>query len=139
MGTDNDRETEFRTILVAEDILSNYLLVKALLKNSYNLVHANNGQEALEILHRQPVDLVLMDMKMPVMGGYETTVRIREFDLDIPIIALTAHAFDADRSAALKAGCNEYLIKPLDRVLLMATIEKYIAAREATTAETKNQ
>lgn len=124
MSADNNTET--KNILVAEDIMSNYLLVKALLKGRYSLIHANNGQEAIDIVRRQPVDLVLMDMKMPVMDGIETTVSIRSFDADIPIIALTAYAFESDRSAALQAGCNEYLVKPLDKVLLMATIEKYI-------------
>lgn len=106
--------------------MSNYLLVNALLKGRYNLIHANNGQEAIEIIRRQHVDLVLMDMKMPVMDGIDTTVKIRSFDRDIPIIALTAYAFESDKSAALQAGCNEYLVKPLDKTLLTRTIEKYI-------------
>lgn len=115
-----------RTVLVAEDILSNYLLVKALLKDRYNLLHALNGQEAIDIIRKQPVDLVLMDMKMPILGGIETTVKIREFDTKLPILALTAHAFESDRLAALEAGCNDYLVKPIDKNLLISTIEKFI-------------
>lgn len=115
-----------RTVLVAEDILSNYLLVKALLKDRYNLVHALNGQEAIDIVRKQPIDLVLMDMKMPILGGIETTIKIREFDTKLPIIALTAHAFESDRLAALEAGCNDYLVKPIDKSLLISTIEKFI-------------
>lgn len=127
MSTDNNQpQTEDKTILVAEDIQSNFLLVKALLRNRYRLLHAGNGREALDILHRDAVDLVLMDMKMPVLGGFETTVKIREFNTGIPVIALTAYAFDSDREAAMAAGFNDYLVKPLDKESLLATIEKYI-------------
>lgn len=115
-----------KTVLVAEDILSNYLLVKALLKDRYNLIHALNGQEAIDVVSSQPVDIVLMDMKMPVLGGLESTAKIREFNSTLPIIALTAHAFESDRVAAIEAGCNDYLVKPIDKNLLISTIEKYL-------------
>lgn len=115
-----------KTILVAEDIMSNFLLVRALLKSKYNLIHALNGQEALDILKQQHIDLVLMDMKMPILGGFETTVRIREFNTTIPVIALTAYAFESDKAAAMEAGFTDYLVKPLDRETLLAAIDKYI-------------
>ena len=73
----------------------------------------------------QPVDLVLMDMKMPVMDGRTATSEIRKFNAEIPIIALTAHAFDADRVAALKAGCDDYLVKPINGAKLMQTLKEY--------------
>ena len=114
-----------KTILVAEDIQSNYQLVSALLRKRFNLVHAANGQEAIEILHKRHIDLLLMDMKMPVMDGLTATAEIRKFNAELPIIALTAHVFENDRLTAMDAGCNEYLVKPIDRAKLMAVLKKY--------------
>lgn len=116
-----------KTILVVEDIQSNFLLVSVLLRNKYNLLHALNGQEAIEMLHAHSVDLVLMDMKMPVMDGLTATKEIRKFNTEIPIVALTAHAFESDRIAAEEAGCNGYLVKPIDKVKLMQVLREYFA------------
>lgn len=114
-----------KTILVAEDISSNYLLISAMLGKQYRLLHAVNGREAVEIHRKHPVDVLLMDMKMPVMDGLAATKEIRKFDSKLPIIALSAYAFESDRLAALEAGCNEYLVKPIDREKLMAVLYKY--------------
>ena len=114
-----------KRILVAEDISSNYLLIHALLKKHFDLVNARNGQEAVDAVKNGHFDLVLMDMKMPVMDGLTATKEIRKFNTEIPIIALTAHAFDTDQHAALEMGCNEYLVKPVNKVKLMATLAKY--------------
>ena len=114
-----------KTILVVEDIQSNYLLVSALLRKEYDLLHALNGQEAIDMVRTESVDLVLMDMKMPLMDGLTATTEIRKFNKKIPIIALTAHAFETDKIAAFEAGCNDYLIKPIDKVLLKEVLEKY--------------
>ena len=92
-GTSSSNTPGRKTILVAEDIQSNYQLVSALLRKRFNLVHAANGQEAIEILHKRHVDLLLMDMKMPVMDGLTATAEIRKFNAELPIIALTAHVF----------------------------------------------
>mgnify|MGYP000792510110 CR=1 FL=1 len=124
-GTSSSNTPGRKTILVAEDIQSNYQLVSALLRKRFNLVHAANGQEAIEILHKRHIDLLLMDMKMPVMDGRTATSEIRKFNAEIPIIALTAHAFDADRVAALKAGCDDYLVKPINGAKLMQTCLLY--------------
>ena len=112
-----------KRVLVVEDIQSNFFLVSSILKNKCQLLHAPNGLEAVEIVRTQPVDLVLMDMKMPVMDGRTATSEIRKFNAEIPIIALTAHAFDADRVAALKAGCYDYLVKPINVAKLMQTMK----------------
>ena len=124
-GTSSSNTPGRKTILVAEDIQSNYQLVSALLRKRFNLVHAANGQEAIEILHKRHIDLLLMDMKMPVMDGLTATVEIRKFNAELPIIALTAHVFENDRLTAMDAGCNEYLVKPIDRAKLMAVLKKY--------------
>lgn len=115
-----------KTILVAEDVESNFLLLKALLAKTYNLLHAYNGQEAIEMFKEHHPDLILMDVKMPVMDGLEATRNIRELSLEIPIIALTAFAFDQDRVRVLEAGCNDFLTKPLSPPLLKQTLEKYL-------------
>ena len=114
-----------KRLLVVEDIQSNFFLVSSILKNKCQLLHAPNGLEAVEIVRTQPVDLVLMDMKMLVMDGRTATSEIRKFNAEIPIIALTAHAFDADRVAALKAGCDDYLVKPINGAKLMQTLKEY--------------
>lgn len=114
-----------KTILITEDISSNYLLLSAMLCKHYNLLHAMNGQQAVEMAKNYRIDLLLMDMKMPVMDGLTATVEIRKFNKELPIVALTAHAFDSDKAAALEAGCNDYLAKPVDKARLMSVLRKY--------------
>lgn len=118
--------TEQKTILVAEDVESNYLLLKALLGKVYHLLHAYNGKEAIEMFSQYHPDLILMDVKMPVMDGLEATRQIRNLSATVPIIALTAFAFDQDKNRSIEAGCNDYLTKPLVADNLKATIKKYI-------------
>lgn len=108
-------------ILVAEDNDSNFRLIREILKGS-DLTRAITGVEAIEQAKRQSFDIIFMDMRMPVMGGLEATARIREFNDTIPIIALTANAFDSDREAALVAGCNHFMTKPLKREELMEVL-----------------
>ena len=90
-----------RTILVVEDVESNFLLLKAIIGKIYTLLHAWNGREAVEMYEQSQPDLILMDIKMPEMDGLEATRIIREISREIPIIALTAFAFDDDRVKAL--------------------------------------
>lgn len=113
------------TILVAEDITSNYLLISVMLRKQFDILHAMNGYEAVEMTKNSHIDLILMDMKMPKMDGLTATAEIRKFNSNIPIIALTAHAFESDKTAAIDAGCNEYLIKPIDKTKLMTVLRKY--------------
>lgn len=119
----NEIDKKELKILIAEDNDSNYSLVQHILKN-YHLTHVQNGAEAVNKVREEEFDLVLMDMKMPVMGGLEATRKIREFNNRIPIIALTANAFDADRISALDAGCNEFLAKPLKKSQLLELFSK---------------
>ena len=108
---DSDRKLK---ILVAEDNDSNFLLVRNILKD-YDLLRVTNGVEAVEEIRNGKFDFVLMDLKMPVMDGLLATRKIREFNSDIPIVALTANAFDTDRASAMDAGCNAFLPKPVKR------------------------
>lgn len=115
-----------KTILIAEDNDSNYMLMTYILKKTYLLVRAKNGLEAVELVAKGGIDLVLMDMKMPVMGGLEATRLIKVSNPEIPVIALTANAFDHDREQALEAGCDEFLPKPVSSQQCHSTIAKYI-------------
>lgn len=118
------REEFVPHILVAEDNDSNYLLVEHLLK-ACRLTRACNGVQAVELERNGHFDLVLMDMRMPLMGGLEATRNIRKRNVVLPIVGLTANAFDSDRMAAFDAGCNDFIVKPLKRKELMRIIEEY--------------
>lgn len=102
-----------KTILVAEDNESNFILMTYILKRHYEIVRAKNGQEAVDRVEQGDIDLVLMDIKMPVMDGLEATKEIKDKYPDMPIIALTANAFDSDRQLAIEAGCDDFLAKPV--------------------------
>mgnify|MGYP000584631419 FL=1 len=112
-------------VLVAEDTDSNYLLVYTLLKKEYDVKRACNGLEAIEMYESYHPDIILMDMKMPEMDGFAATKQIRERDKEIPIIAVTAFAFDQDRQKAIQAGCNDYMSKPISRDILKEMIRKW--------------
>lgn len=111
-------------ILVAEDNNSNYLLIRNILSDN-TLTRAITGEEAIEKFNDQTFDAVLMDMRMPVMNGLEATSEIRKFNESIPIIALTANAFNSDKEAALAAGCNYFMTKPVKKRELMEVLSKY--------------
>ncbi len=113
------------TILVAEDNDSNFLLVNAILKKYANIVRAVNGMEAVNVVKNGNTDLILMDIRMPIMDGLEATMEIRKINPDIPIVALTANAFDSDRERALAAGCNDFIAKPIRKSDLLDLVQKW--------------
>lgn len=115
-----------KTILVAEDTDSNYILTKAILGRIYHLERAKDGMEAVTMFEELQPDLILMDMKMPNLGGLDATKIIRELSPDIPIIALTAYAYEHDKQAAINAGCNDFLTKPYTQEVLKEMIMKYL-------------
>ena len=115
-----------KTILVAEDNDSNYILMSYILKRNYLYLRAKNGQEACDMVDKGGIDLVLMDVKMPEMDGLEATTKIKAKYPDLPIVALTANAFESDRQLALEAGCNDFLSKPVSGEKGLETIEKLI-------------
>lgn len=119
----NTSQEKALKILVAEDNASNYSLVQHILKK-HELTWVQNGSDAVNETRNGNFDLVLMDIKMPVMDGLEATKEIRKFNSDIPIIALTANAFDSDKASAAKAGCNAFLTKPLKRTQLLEIFSK---------------
>jgi signal transduction histidine kinase/CheY-like chemotaxis protein len=114
-------------IVVAEDEALNVLYVKRMFKNlGYQLHFAQNGQEAVDLVKQKPeINLVLMDIKMPVMDGLEATKIIKKLRPELPVIAVTAYAANDDRHDCIKAGCDEYVSKPFIAEELIKLIEKY--------------
>ena len=115
-------------ILVAEDDdISYYYLNKLLTGRQVKLIRALNGEEAVMQCRENPkISLVLMDIKMPLLDGYEATRQIQEIRKELPVIALTAYAFEEDRQKALDSGCVDYVSKPLKRDAFLAMIDKYM-------------
>lgn len=116
------------TILIAEDIDFNYELLQAILKSRCKIIRAHNGIEAIDLFTSENPDIILMDLKMPDLDGLEATRIIRKISPSIPIIALTAFAYDSDKEEAIKAGCNDFLTKPVEAIKLKAIIQEYISS-----------
>ncbi len=120
-----------KTILVAEDNEDTREILLYRLKNmgNYQIIFAANGKEALEIATRLKPDLIIMDLKMPVMDGWEATKALRQttWGKDLPVIALTAQAMEKDEEKALNTGCTDYIPKPImDYAVLKKKIEKFL-------------
>ncbi len=116
------------TILIAEDDDSSYEYMKAILAPyKLNIEWVQDGKSAVEFCkNNNHVDLILMDVNMPVMNGYEATKLIKDMYPDIPIIAQTAYAIIGDKEKSLQAGCDDYLSKPVKKDDLLLKIKKYI-------------
>ncbi len=122
---------EAKKILVAEDNedTREILLYRLKSMGNYEVLLASNGKEALEIATQSRPDLIIMDLKMPVMDGWEATKALRQthWGKDLPVIALTAQAMERDEEKALNAGCNDYVAKPImDYTVLKKKIEKLL-------------
>ena len=117
-----------KKLLIAEDVESNYYLVEeALQSTKATVLHAKNGKEAVELFEKNPdIDIILMDIKMPVMDGLDATREIKEKNPDVPIIAQTAFVIDNDKKSALEAGCDNYISKPLNFEKLFKTMDLYM-------------
>jgi len=117
-----------KKILIVDDTEFNRDLVVQLLEDDYDIVVAENGEEALQQTEIERPDLILMDLGMPVMDGWEATRRLKANDTlkSIPVIAVTSHAMVGDEVEARRAGCDDYLPKPIDEDLLMKKIKGFI-------------
>ena len=124
-GNTVNRVQQIKKILVAEDVESNFILLKNLIGREYTLLWAKDGVEAIEMYKQYQPDLILMDVKMPRMDGLEATHIIRSYSKEIPIIALTAYAFEADKELALEMGCNDFVTKPISERTLRKALDKY--------------
>jgi CheY-like chemotaxis protein len=122
------------TILIAEDEEVNYLYIEALFEQEPNqkhqLLHAKNGKEAVDLcIENGNIDIVLMDIKMPIMNGLEATEKLKANFPDLPIIAQTAYSTESDKEIALKHGCDDFISKPIDKEKLFGLINKYLNSR----------
>ena len=134
MATDNSKNT----VLVVDDVPVNVLLVKGMLaKQKFNVISANSGQQALDIMAHERPDCILMDILMPNMNGFETTraVRANPKTRDIPIIMLSALNSDADIKEGMEAGANEFVTKPFVQERLISSIQNQIKRAEANRKE----
>jgi len=115
-------------ILIAEDDWTSFQYLKRILvKQDIIVIHVENGEQAVEAVRNTPdINLILMDIRMPVMDGIEATKRIKQIRPDLPIIAQTAYAFEDEKNKILSFGCDEYLAKPLDNTILNILINKYL-------------
>lgn len=112
------------TLLVAEDNESNYLLFDTILSDDYNLIHAWDGIEAVALFKQYKPDMVIMDINMPNMDGYEATREIRKISLTVPITAVTAYAFASDKERIMENGFNGYVSKPVNTNKLKAELKR---------------
>jgi len=121
-------DKKFPNIVIAEDVESNYLYLKAVLtKLDANVFWARNGIEVLEIVEKEKnIDLVLMDLQMPDMNGYEATIILKQTYPNLPVIAQTAFAMSDDRDKAINSGCDDYLAKPIKSNDLLMMTMKYL-------------
>ena len=118
-------ETKKR-ILIAEDNASNFKLLDVILSKDFELLHAWNGKEAVELFEQNKPELVLMDITMPVMNGYEATSEIRKLSATVPVIGLTARAVSEDEQEGYDCGMTEYMTKPINIVQLRMHISKLL-------------
>ena len=118
------------TVLVAEDHDSNFRLIESILRKDYNLIHAWNGQEAMNMFREYDPQLILMDINMPVMNGYEATREIRKYSTQVPIIAVTAFAYASDEQQVMENGFDAYMAKPINanqlRTQISAILKQHI-------------
>ena len=115
-------------ILIAEDNESNFSLLETLLGSyNINILHVKNGKDAVDLCKiNSDIDLVLMDIKMPILDGYDATMQIKQIKPNLPIIAQTAHALPEDKSKAKDSGCDDYISKPIIKEQLISLLNKYI-------------
>lgn len=128
-----DNETNVKknpsTILIAEDEEMNFMFFEELLSTfNFNILHARDGLEAVNICKSNSnIDLVLMDIKMPVKNGYEATTEIKKDYPELPVVAQTAYALPDDVEKAMEAGCDDFISKPINKEVLIRILRKFLS------------
>ncbi|GET34016.1 hypothetical protein PbJCM13498_28790 [Prolixibacter bellariivorans] len=119
-------------VLIVEDVESNYQYIYSVLgKTGIQIIWASDGKEAIEFYRDNPdIDLVLMDIKLPIMNGLDATQTLKSLNPDLPVIAVTAYAMSEDKDKCLEAGCDDFIVKPVNRFELLAKIENYFESQE---------
>lgn len=116
-----------KTVLVVEDDQSSLMLVEQILIDAgMKVLSATNGRDSVEICRKENPDIVLMDVKLPIMDGFKATAEIKSFKPELPVIAQTAFAMSGDRSKALNAGCDDYVSKPINKETLLKTMKRLL-------------
>lgn len=116
-----------KVILVVEDVDTNKIFFDAALRRtSAKILWAKDGQQAIDLFKENNVDLVLMDLQLPVMDGYTATREIKKINPDIPVIAQTAHVMSGEREKCMEAGCDDYLAKPIRLQILIETLSRFL-------------
>ncbi len=117
-----------KTIMVVEDVRTNHMLIDRILRRtSAKLLWAMDGEKAVQMAkENENIDLILMDIRLPKMNGYDATREIRKFRQDVPIIAQTAYVLPEEKGKVLSVGCNDLLTKPIRKNELLATVSRYI-------------
>lgn len=120
-----------RKILIVEDVALNADLLVQLLEDDYEVLVAVDGKQGIALAHTERPDLILMDLSLPIVNGWDATCQIKANATlhHIPIIALSAHAMKGDAEQALESGCDDYLSKPLDDRLLFAKLTHFLGGR----------
>jgi signal transduction histidine kinase/ActR/RegA family two-component response regulator len=130
-GTAENSFNNLKILIAEDDNASEMLIAREVKKYSRELLTVKTGREAVETSRNNPdIDMILMDIKMPGMNGYDATREIRRFNKDVIIIAQTAFALSGDQEKSLEAGCNEYISKPINNSVLRALIEKHFTNRD---------
>ena len=129
VGEKEEVEKDKLTILIAEDNMSNYKLFDFMLRNDFRLIHAWNGREAVELFKQYNPHLVLMDINMPELNGYEATSEIRKISEQVPIIAVTAYAYATDEERIMSSGFTDYAAKPINAKVLKDKIFRQLKRR----------
>jgi CheY-like chemotaxis protein len=119
-----------RILLVEDNELNRDMLSRRLRRKGYEVLIAENGEKGVAVASRERPDLILMDMSLPVMDGWEATQRLKagSSTRSIPVIALTAHAMSTDRERAMEAGCDDYDTKPVELTRLLDKVERLLRA-----------
>jgi two-component system, cell cycle response regulator DivK len=120
-----------KIVLVEDNEDNRDMLSRRLTRKGYEVLIAVNGEEAVELIKKEQPALVLMDISLPLMDGFEATRRLKSADAtkNIPIVALTAHAMSGDREKAIDAGCDDYDVKPVELTRLLSKIENLLKTR----------
>jgi len=127
LNTTINQNWEDKVILVVEDVDVNKIFFDAALRRTnVKILWAKNGQEAIDMFKDNHIDLVLMDLQIPILDGYAATREIKKINADVPVIAQTAHVMSGEREKCLEAGCNDYLTKPIRLQILFDTLSKYL-------------
>ena len=128
-------------VMLVEDFADTREMMRRVLeRGGCRVLEAANGQEAIELAQRERLDLILMDLNMPVLDGFTATLRIREYEptRDVPVVAVTAFDTAEFRAAATAVGCSEYIVKPLDFERLSSILKQFLSSFTPPLAQTEN-